>query len=238
MQVQRVQNNNTTFGMKYPITRTKNIGDDFVQKVEKCLDSLPDKWQETLQRNNYELFCSESIQDTFNHLSIREPAPEWDAVTSAHPVFKFFVFTPKINDKDMQRVINHEISHGIVNSEELAGRLDYLQAIHTDAAIFPIKEPNFNNPYDLKNLSIKPIDGYRINEVFADMIAWFQKGGGLWGSGYKGSKKNPNFLQENYPLTYTKIKHFLNPEEPIEQVGFYNRKPEEIHWGNDEDLPF
>lgn len=90
----------------------------------------------------------------------------------------------------------------------------------------------------MKNLLIKPLDDYRINEVLADMIAWAQKGGGLWGSGYKGSIKNPNFLEDNYPLTHAKIKYFLTPEAPIEQVGFYNRKPNAIRLGNDDDLPF
>ena len=219
MKIQKIQNNNylMSFGMKYPIIKTKNISSDFVEKVEKCLDSLPDEWQEPLQKDNYRLFCSGSIQDVFDHLSIPEEAPNWEAVTSPHPTFRFFVFTPKIENKDLQRVINHEISHGIVNSKRLTERYDYLREIYKDVSSFPSKEPDYNNFYDLKNLLIKPLDDYRINEVFADMLAWLQKGGGLWGSGYKGSVINPNFLKENYPSTYAKLKDF-KPSQPLEPL--------------------
>ncbi len=233
MRIQRVQNNNynTNFGMKYPIYRTKNVSSEFVKKVDKCLESLPDEWQEPLMKNKYNLFCSESIQDTFDRLSIPDMAPDWDAVTCGHPMFKFFVFTPKIEDNDLQRVINHEISHGIVNSEKLADKFDYVQHIFEDGAKFPYEEPNYKNLYDLKNLLINPIDDYRINEVFADIIAWAQKGGGLWGSGYKGSAKNPNFFKENYPSTYAKLKDFKPNQQEIEPKN-------EFEWGNDDDLPF
>ena len=221
MQIKKLQNinYNNTFGMKYPITKTKNVSPDFIKKVEHCLDSLPDEWQEPLQKNRYKLFCSNSIQDTFDHLSIPDQAPDWDAVTSAHPIFPFFVFTPKILHKDLQRVVNHEISHGIVNSEKLAERFDYLREIFKDTKKFPTKEPDYNNFYDINNLLIKPLDDYRINEVFADTLAWMQKGGGLWGSGYKGSKENHNFLKENYPFTHAKFKQF-SPNQQIESPRY------------------
>ena len=199
--------------IKYPIIKTKNVSTDFVSRVEKCLDSLPNEWKEPLERNRYNLFCSESIQDTFDHISISEQAPNWDAVTCDHPMFKFFVFTPKIENNDLQRVINHEISHGIVNSTKLAERWDYLREIYRDTEKFPFGEPSYDNPYDPRNILLNPIDTYRINEVFADIIAWMQKGGGLWGSGYKGGIKNPNFFKENYPSIYAKLKDF-KPNQP------------------------
>ena len=218
MQIQKCRNYNynTTFGMKYPILNTKNVNPNFVKKVENCLASLPDEWQESLQRNRYNLFCSNSMQDAFDHLSIHEEAPNWDAVTSAHPYLRFFVFTPKIENQDLQRVVNHEISHGIVNSTNLTDRYEYLQEIYKDAEKFPRKEPDYNNLYDINNLLRKPLDDYRINEVFADILAWMQKGGGLWGSGYKGSIQNPDFMRENYPLTYAKLKQF----KPNQQIDF------------------
>lgn len=232
MRVLKVSNNNCNikFGMNYPICRTKNVSNEFVQKVNNCLKSLPDEWEEPLLENGYDLFCSESIQDTFEYLSIPDKAPDWDAVTCSHPAFKFFVFTPKIKNKDLQRVINHEISHGIVNSEELTENFDYVQHIFEDCAEFPNKSPNYNNLYDINNLLINPLDKYRINEVFADIIAWAQKGGGLWGSGYKGSENNPNFFKENYPSTYAKLKDFKPNRQEIEPNI-------EFEWEND-DLPF
>ncbi len=199
---------NPSFGMKYPIIKTKNVSSDFVSKVEQGLKSLPDEWEHSLKRNNYKLYCSNSIQDTFEHLSIPEQAPDWDAATSAHPWFPFFVFTTKIGKEDLQRVINHEISHGIVNSEKLVNNWNYLGAIYKDAEKFAVENPDYTNPHNIRNLLLLPIDDYRINEVFADIIAWAQKGGGLWGSGYKNGEINPNFFKENYPNTFEKLNKF------------------------------
>ena len=71
-----------------------------------------------------------------------------------------------------------------------------------------MENPDYTNPHNIRNLLLLPIDDYRINEVFADIIAWAQKGGGLWGSGYKNGEINPNFFKENYPNTFEKLNKF------------------------------
>lgn len=210
---------NSSFGMQYPITRTKGVSPDFVEKVEKCLESLPDEWQHTLLRNNYEMYCSNSIQDAFDYNLVHEKAPDWEAITCTHPFQPFFVFTPKIEKEYLQKVINHEISHGIVHSEGLAENPEYVKEICKDAEAFEKGKPDYKKPHDIKQFLLQPIDNYRVNEIFADIIAWAQKGGGLWGSGYKNGDMNPNFFKENFPNTFEKLKQF-KPYQGEEKIYF------------------
>ena len=91
--------------MKYPIIVTKNVDLKFVKSIENSLDSLPDKWAGILLKNNYKLYCSNTIQDTYNHLNLYDTAPDWDAVTCGHPYFSFFSFTPKIKKNDIKKVL-------------------------------------------------------------------------------------------------------------------------------------
>lgn len=215
----RKNSNNISFKMKYPIIVTKNVDSNFVKSIEKSLDSLPDKWAEILSKNNYKLYCSNTIQDTYDHLNLYDTAPDWDAITCGHPYFSFFSFTPKIEKSDIKKVVNHEISHGIVNSEKLTERETIIDTLIDDIQNFPTEDLG-KTTFDIRHLKYKYLDNYRVNEVLADILAWMQDGGGLWGSGYKGGTKEPGFLRKNFPRTFSRLSHY-----PIGELHKYDDMP-------------
>ena len=201
-------NNFNSFGMKYRIINFPNVNSDFVNNIKTSLDSLPDSWQNPLEKDNYYLFCTNSIQDTFDAMNIPEKAPDLEAITCTAPHTKFFVFTPQIDKRYLQQAVNHEISHGIVDIGRLSNNYIILKALNKDISRFKYGKPNPQEPYNLKNLLLQPFDNYRTHEVFADIIAWCQKGGGLWGSGFKNTHKNPDFLKENFPNTFKELQNY------------------------------
>lgn len=215
----RKNSNNTSFKMKYPIIVTKNVDLKFVKSIENSLDSLPNKWAEILSQNHYKLYCSNTIQDTYNHLNLYDTAPNWDAVTCGHPYFSFFSFTPKIEKNDIKKVVNHEISHGIVNSEKLAEKMTIIEPLSEDIQDFPTEDLG-ETSFDIRHLKYRYLDNYRVNEILADILAWMQDGGGLWGSGYKGGTKEPDFLRQNFPMTFKRLSDY-----PIGELHKYDDMP-------------
>ncbi|CCY25440.1 unknown [Brachyspira sp. CAG:484] len=208
-----------SFKMKYPMIKTKNVDLGFVKSIENSLDSLPDKWAEILSKNNYKLYCSNTIQDTYDHLNLWDTAPNWDAITCGHPLFSFFSFTPQIGKNDIKKVVNHEISHGIVNSENLTEKITIMESLGVDIQKFPTENLG-ETPFDIRHLRCRFLDNYRVNEVLADILAWMQDGGGLWGSGYKGGTKEPDFLRMNFPRTFKWLSNY-----PIGEPHKYDDMP-------------
>lgn len=204
------QNNpNPSFKMNYEIIRLPNVSDSFVKTIEKSLITLPDKWGGLLRKSHYKLYCADSIASAFEREDLSPSgAPDWDAVTCDHPWIKFFVFTPKIKPQDAQKVVNHEICHGIVDIENIMENPDLNIAITKDASTHIDCQPKGEGLWDVKPLLRRHLDDYGKNEIFADTLAWSQPGGGLWGSGYKNGLKNPNFLKENFPTVYEKIRSY------------------------------
>lgn len=211
--------NDISFKMKYPIIVTKNVDLKFVKSIEKSLYSLPDIWAEILSKNNYKLYCSNTIQDTYDHLNLYDTAPNWDAITCGHPRFSFFSFTPKIEKNDIKKVVNHEISHGIVNSEKLTEKITIMEPLSEDIQNFPTEDLG-ETTFDIRHLKYKYLDIYRVNEILADILAWIQDGGGLWGSGYKGGTKEPDFLRQNFPRTFNRLRNY-----PIGELHKYDDMP-------------
>ena len=82
-------NNFNSFGMKYRIIDFPNVNSDFVNNIKTSLDSLPDSWQNPLEKDNYYLFCTNSIQDTFDAMNIPEKAPDLEAITCTAPHTKW-----------------------------------------------------------------------------------------------------------------------------------------------------
>lgn len=225
------QNNiNLSFGMNYEISRLPNVNDSFVKTIENSLKSLPDKWGDLLRKKNYKLYCANSIKEVFDKKGLPiEDAPDWDAVTCAHPWLKFFVFTPKVEPQDAQKVVNHEISHGIVDIEKIMQNNEFNNAIVIDAYSHNDYSYKSEGLWNVENLLCRHLDYYSKNEIFVDSLAWLQPGGGLWGSGYKNSLKNPNFIKEKFPTVYKKISEYEVgiEKEPILKTEGYNSYSDE-----------
>jgi len=234
-------NKNPSFQMNYQIKKLPNVSDSFVKGIEKSIKSLPDKWGELLAENDYKLYCADSIEDVFEKEGLPiEDAPDWDAVTCGHPLFKFFVFTPKVKPDEMQRVVNHEISHGIVDIEGIMENPEFLSAIGHDAFSHKHYEPKPHELWNIENLLCRHLDYYRENEVFADTFASLQPGGGIWGSGYKDGLKNPNFFKENFPTVYKKISDYEVGTKKQPVWDSYYEDIDDNNWpkSSADDLPF
>ncbi|PWL76873.1 hypothetical protein DBY21_03835 [Candidatus Gastranaerophilales bacterium] len=202
---------NVAFQMNYKVLTMRNVKKDFTRAVEKSIKDIPDKWGDVLKRNNYKLYCSNSIADIFeNEKLAREGAPEWEAVTCTYPLYRFMAITTRVEPKDIQKVVNHEAAHGILDCEGLMQNRDLLDSLYFDTQNLPKRHPD-NHNYDIfevNNLLIKPLSEYFQNEVCADILAWIHTGGGLWGSGYKNSIKNKTLLKENFPDTFEFLSNY------------------------------
>ena len=121
---------NTSFQMNYKVLTMRNVKKDFTKAVEKSIKDIPDQWGEVLKRNNYKLYCSNSIADIFeNEKLAREGAPEWEAVTCTYPLYRFMAITTRVEPKDIQKVVNHEAAHGILDCEGLMENRDLLDSL-------------------------------------------------------------------------------------------------------------
>ena len=194
-----------SFQMNYKITRLPNVSDNFVQSIKNSIKSLPDIWEEVLSQKNYKLYCADSIKSVFQKEGLQlNEAPDWDAVTCSHPNYKFFVFTPKLEEEYIQKAVNHEVSHGIVDSEEIMDKFDIYSALNNDSSKYKPNHRSPKNLWNIKSFLCCNLSDYQKNEIVTDTLAWMQLGGGIWDSGYKKGINNPNFLKENFP-TVNKI---------------------------------
>lgn len=222
-----------SFKMNYEIVKTPNVSDDFVESVKQNIEDIPDVWGEQLEKNGYKLYCANSIKDVFEREGLpKEDAPDWEAVTCSHPAFKFFVFTPKIKMKDLKKVLNHEISHGIVDTEEIMDNESIQFALFKDSRSHSENLRDDESLWNPENLISKNLDYYKKNEICADILAWSHLKQGLWGSGYKGGLKDSNFLRKNFPNVFEKINEF----KVGETKAFVNNAINNSY--NEEDLPF
>ena len=191
------------------------VSDNFISKVTKQISEFSPDWLKKFKNENYKIILSPTFQKAYKSQKVFDPTIEFFekqnpkgtlGVTYSEGKFgkNFFVFCdkPPYSNIYMKNIINHELSHGVINVAELDKSQKTFELIKKDIDLI-IKEQKLDK---LSPTERKMISNYFFNknaylpidEITADTYAW-NKGGGCYGSGLVMGVKNPNLMKTLFP---------------------------------------
>lgn len=179
--------------------------------MTKQISEFSGEWLKKFRRNNYKIILSPNFSNAYKSQGVFDPTIEFFekqnpvgtlGVTYSRSLRgkNFFVFCDKTpySNMFMQNIVNHELSHGVVNIAELDKSSKTLELIKNDIELI-IKERKFDrlspaerqmvSHYFFNKNAYLPID-----EIAADVYAW-NKGQGCYGSGLVMGIQNPNLMK-------------------------------------------
>lgn len=192
------------------------VSDDFVSRITRQISQFPSDWLKKIKDENYKIILAPNLSDAYESQRVFDPVVEnfeeinpkgTLAVTYSQrrPGGKnFFVFCDKQphSDKYMGGIVNHELSHGVVNILSLDKNEKTLGLIKKDVDLI-IKERKLDkltltercmvSRYFFNSKAHVPID-----EIVADVYAW-NKGQGCYGSGLVMDAVNPKLMTNLFP---------------------------------------
>lgn len=191
------------------------VSDDFVSKVKKQINEFSAEWLEKFRSNNYKIILSPNFDTAYKSQGVFDPIIEFFekqnpkgtlGVTYSEGRFgkNFFVFCdkPPYSNMFMPNIVNHELSHGVINITELDKSNKTLELLKKDVELIikkrkldklsPIERQMVSHYFFNKNAYL-PID-----EITADVYAW-NKGHGCYGSGLIMGIENPNLMKNLFP---------------------------------------
>ena len=200
------------------------VSDDFISRITKQINEFSPQWLNKFKNHNYKIILAPSFADAYKSQGVFDPNIEYFekinpkgtlGVTYSKGRFgkNFFAFCdkPPYSDIFMKSIVNHELSHGIVNISGLDKDRKTLELIKKDVELI-IKdrkldklEPNERklvSHYFFNNQAYLPID-----EIIADVCAW-NKGSGCYGSGLVLNVQNPNLMTSLFPNLSDYLKKF------------------------------
>jgi hypothetical protein len=200
------------------------VSKDFVSRITKQIGEFPQKWLTKLKNESYQTVLSPTFIDAYTKKRVFDSdifAAEFHNPKGTLGVTyadysgdkNFFVFCdkPPYSDKYMSGVVNHELSHGVVNVLGLDKNAEYLKAIQKDVELIA-KNRKLDKLTETERLLVSHYffnqnASFPIDEIIADCIAWQQKGGGCYGSGLVLDVKNPNLIPNLFPTLSAKVKN-------------------------------
>ncbi len=193
------------------------VSEEFITKVTKQISEFSPEWLEKFKNNNYKIILSPTISDAYKSQNIFDLTAELFekqnpkgslAATYTQGRFgkNFFVFCDKAPDSNLytQAIVNHELSHGVINITELDKTKKTIELLkkHVGSIIKERKldkltpdEREMVSHYFFNKNAYLPID-----EILADLYAW-NKGQGCYGSEVILGIKNPNLMKNLFPNT-------------------------------------
>lgn len=191
------------------------VSNDFASKVTKQVHKFPIRWLQKFKDNNYKIILSPTFSDAYKSQKVFDPSVEMFERQNPKGTLgvtysegksgkNFFVFCdkPPYSNIFMPSIVNHELSHGVVNIKELDKNSKTLELIKKDVGLI-IQERKLDeltpaerkmvSHYFFNNNAYLPID-----EIIADMYAWNQ-GVGCYGSGLVMNVQNPNLMKNLFP---------------------------------------
>lgn len=220
------KNSNITFGKLKESTYNKcdsaleitvlpDVSSDFVTRVTECINNFPSKWLYKLKEDNYRIILAPTFQSAYKSQKVfdpfvgcfekRNPNGTLGVTYSSKKNGKnFIVFCdkPLFSDINMRGIVNHELSHGVVNITGLDKNLEVLELIKKDVASM-IKEQKLDkltpkerlmvSHYFFNSKAYLPID-----EIVADVYAWNQ-GDGFYGSELVLDVYNNTLMKNLFP---------------------------------------
>ena len=191
------------------------VSDDFVSKATRQISEFSAEWLKKFRSNNYKVILSPNFSNAYKSQGVFDPTIEFFekqnpkgtlGVTYSQGWFgkNFFVFCdkPPYSNMFMPNIVNHELSHGVVNIAGLDKSNKILELIKKDVELIikerkldklsPIERQMVSHYFFNKNAYL-PID-----EIAADVYAW-NKGKGCYGSGLVMDIQNPNLMKNLFP---------------------------------------
>ncbi len=191
------------------------VRDDYASRVTKQINNFSPQWLKKFKDENYKIIISPTLSEAYKSQKVFDPMVEFFEKTNPKGTLgvtysegisgkNFFVFCDKAPYSDMYlpSVVNHELSHGIVNISGTDKNPKTFEMIKKDIeSILNNKkldklskeEKRMISHYFFNKNAYLPID-----EIAADVIAW-NNGGGAYGSGLVLDIINPNLMKELFP---------------------------------------
>lgn len=191
------------------------VSDDFVSRVTKQISEFSPEWLKRFKNNNYKIILTPSFSDAYKSQRIFDPTIEYFekvnpkgtlGITYSEGRFgkNFFAFCdkPPYSDMYMREIVNHELSHGVVNITELDKTPKAIELVKKDVELI-IKDRKLDKlePKERQMLSYYFFNQgahLPIDEIIADVYAW-NKGAGCYGSGLVMGINNPNLMKNLFP---------------------------------------
>ncbi len=194
----------------------------FAERLTKHINDFPPKWLNLLSKKGYKVIAAPSLLDAYISEKVFDPFVLKTEIQNPKGTLgvtydngakgkKFFVFCdkPPYSDDYLKNIVNHEFSHGIVNSLGLDKNKQVIEILKQDVDEIK-KRKKFQ---DLSKEELKMVSYYFFNpkahlpadEILADLLAW-NNGGGCYGSGFIMGVKNPDIMKTLFP----KLNSFLS----------------------------
>lgn len=194
----------------------QNVSPDFVSRVTEQISKFPKDWLHKFKERGFKIILAPTFYDAYKSQGVYDSTVEafegqnpkgtlGVTYTEGKGGKNFFVFAdkPPYSDRYMTGIVNHELSHGVVELLELDKNPYVLKSIQRDVNSI-IENKKFDNMtpkerhlashYFFGNGAYLPID-----EIVADTYAW-GKGGGCYGSGLVLGVNNRNFMKNLFPM--------------------------------------
>ena len=190
------------------------VSDEFVTKITKQISEFSADWLLKLKKNNYKIILSPTYSEAYRYQGVIDPIVEAAekknpkgtlAVTYTDGVIKnFFVFCdkPPYSNDYMPEIVNHELSHGVVNVAGLNNDKKVIGELKRDVELI-MQEQKMDKLTPAENAMVthcffNPNAHLPIDEILSDVYAW-NKGRGCYGSGLVMGVKNPNLMGTLFP---------------------------------------
>ena len=200
---------------KLPINVVGNIRLDFIEKIKNNIKNFPQYWQNIFKENNYKIILSPTLSDAYKSQNVFDPIIDFFekqnprgtlGCTYSEGKFgkNFFAFCdkPPASDVFMSGIVNHELSHGVVNVSGLDKKGRTLELIKKDVALIEkeakLKNLDSNEKQMISHYFFNSNAYLPVDEIIADIYAW-NNGGGCYGSGLVFGVKNPDLLKHLFP---------------------------------------
>lgn len=192
------------------------IKKSFVQRVKNDIAYFPNEWLKKFKENGYKVVIAPSLKEGYASQKIFDPIIEY--IEKNNPMGtlaltysegkagkNFFVFTNKLSspEKYLKGIVNHELSHGVVEFNKLSQDPEILSLIRHD-----VKKSLAENLFDtLSQDELRLVNDYffgnkaksAIAEIIADTYAWAKTNNGFYGSGCVYDVNNPQLMQILFP---------------------------------------
>lgn len=193
----------------------EGVDEAFVQKLQGYVGEFPSKWLKMFDEKGYKIIATPTLSKAYSAERVFDPFVfELESrnkkgtlgVTYDNPAQnkRFFAFCNKTPyaDNYLKNIVNHELSHGIVNVLGLDKNVEVLKILKQDIDEIKTK----NKLKGLEKDELKMISYYFFNpqahlptdEILADLLAW-NNGGGCYGSGFIMGIKNPDIMKNLFP---------------------------------------
>lgn len=198
-----------------------SVKPEFVNMVNKYVSAYSSKWLEKIRASGYHVIFSPSWQKAyqdqgfiyFNKVINAEKANPKGTLAITHfnhtkpGGFIVFCDKPLFKKEIAKYVVNHELSHAVVDIEKLDKNPDILSSLLQDVQEISSKRKLDRLKGEEREMVSKillPDDKNSKNEIITDVFAWTH-GGGAYGGGVVGGIKNPKLMKNLFPELAEKL---------------------------------